>query len=207
MVPRAPSKRTRGEAVGRARALLDKRRDGNELWATVFRYTVPAGRSDSDERAKVLVLGAILEQGLESAILSHCVFDRSSPAFDAEQRKLFGGGPDGSVSFSVKTRLGYALGIYGSDTRDDLDIIRRIRNLFAHEKTIISFSDEVLIALCDELKWPAKYVWGGLAGPEPATAAERFDLTLQHFYAYLDGTDWDGKPIRYLDFPVPDMFS
>jgi hypothetical protein len=36
------------------------------------------------------------------------------------------------ATFSAKIRLAYALSIFGSSTRDDLDTIREIRNAFAH---------------------------------------------------------------------------
>jgi DNA-binding MltR family transcriptional regulator len=50
------------------------------------------------------------------------------------------------ASFYAKITAGYALGIYDKKLRDDLHIVRSIRNAFAHSKRIIDFNDELIIA-------------------------------------------------------------
>ena len=42
-------------------------------------------------------------------------------------------------SFSSKIAVGHALGIYDEDMRNDLHIVRKIRNAFAHSKRLIHF--------------------------------------------------------------------
>jgi hypothetical protein len=42
-------------------------------------------------------------------------------------------------SFAAKIEIGYATGVYGLLTRDDLNTIRKIRNAFAHATIIIDF--------------------------------------------------------------------
>lgn len=57
---------------------------------------------------------------------------------------------DGPLStFAAKITLGYALKIYDDGMRKNLDIVRKIRNVFAHSKRIINFDNELI---CDELK-------------------------------------------------------
>jgi hypothetical protein len=41
--------------------------------------------------------------------------------------------------FSAKIRVGYAFGCFGPITRYDLDVLREIRNAFAHSKRVIRF--------------------------------------------------------------------
>jgi hypothetical protein len=66
-------------------------------------------------------------------------------------------------SFNSKIVVGYALGIYDQGMRSDLDIVRKIRNAFAHSKRAIQFDHPAVVA---ELKkatrsaLPKKY-WKG----------------------------------------------
>jgi DNA-binding MltR family transcriptional regulator len=64
-----------------------------------------------------------------------------------EHDQLFiGTGP--LATFSAKIRLGYALGIYGRKTRHDLDVVREIRNAFAHAQKVITFENQEIANLC-----------------------------------------------------------
>jgi hypothetical protein len=53
--------------------------------------------------------------------------------------------------FYSKTVAGYALGLFGPNTYAELNIIRKIRNEFAHTATPLQFSDALIIALCAKL--------------------------------------------------------
>jgi hypothetical protein len=202
-----PSKKTRREAIARARARLDKRSYGNDLWQTVLQYAFGKPSLEMADRATALVLGSILEQGLELAILSHCALGWNTPEADAEQKKLFRGGEDGAMTFGVKIRMAFALGIYGPKTRDDIDTTRHIRNFFAHDKGHLTFEDPDVCGLCDRLKWIDSFPWGGLIGEKPTTARERYIETVKHIYPHL--TVGVGKPIRYLTaiWSFSEMFS
>jgi DNA-binding MltR family transcriptional regulator len=52
-------------------------------------------------------------------------------------------------SLFAKITAGYAFGIYNEKFRDDLHIVRNIRNAFAHSKKLIAFDHELIV---DELK-------------------------------------------------------
>jgi hypothetical protein len=67
------------EAIAGARARLDKRSYGNELWQVLLQYGYGKPDLQMADRATALVLGSILEQGLELAILSHCVLGWNTP--------------------------------------------------------------------------------------------------------------------------------
>jgi hypothetical protein len=196
-----PSKKTRKEAIARARARLDTRSYGNDSWQVILQYTSGAPNLQTADRATALVLGAILEQGLELAILSHCVVGWNTPEAEAEQKKLFSGGEDGPMNFAVKIRLAYALGVYGPITRDDLDMMRNIRNLFAHDRGHLTFDDDVASKLCAQLKWIGHFPWGGVVGSAPASSRDQYVETVKHLFPFL--TVGVGRPIRYLDSPFP----
>jgi hypothetical protein len=84
-----------------------------------------------DERAMVLITTSLIEQLLEEVILTYCV-----RRFCKEQRNmLLGSGPEG--------------GAYGAAFREDLDRMRRIRNVFAHAKMPITFNSSSLRGACN----------------------------------------------------------
>lgn len=191
---KSPNK-VRKEAIARARARLDKRSYGNDLWQVVLQYAYGKPDIQMADRATALVLGSILEQGLELAILSHCVLGWNSPEAEAEQKKLFGGGEDGAMSFAVKVRMAYALGVYGPKTRADIDTMRHIRNLFAHDRSHLTFDDHVVSTLCDQIMWIDNFPWGGVVGEKPKAPRGRYVETIKHLYPFL--TVGIGHPIKY----------
>ena len=74
-------------------------------------------------------------------------------------------GPDAPLgTLSAKIRLGYALGLYGPMTCADLDLIRAIRNDFAHTALPLSFADAGISGKVSRLKTPLPR---GLGGPFP----------------------------------------
>lgn len=101
------------------------------------------------DRAVAVLLGAMVEDTLRIWLLSHMRDDLSAD----EHNRLFG--PDGaSGTFSNKIMLAYAVGAIGSTTRHDLDLIRTLRNEFAHSRRPITFETDVVRAVCTELKFP-----------------------------------------------------
>ena len=200
-----PTKKERSEAIGRARARLEKRTFGNDSWSVVLQYSHDDPNLQMADRATALVLGSILEQGVELSIFSHCVLGWNTPESDAEQKKLFGGSGDGSMGFAVKTRMAYALGVFGPQTRDAFDLIRHIRNLFAHDRGHLTFEDSVVSDLCKQLKWIESYPWGGPGGPKPSSSRGRYVETVRYIFPYLKTRL--GKPIKYSTYLVPEMYA
>lgn len=49
-------------------------------------------------------------------------------------------------SFSTKITMGHALGIYDDKIRNDLDLVRTIRNAFAHSRKLLDFNDPLIVA-------------------------------------------------------------
>ena len=48
-------------------------------------------------------------------------------------------------SFAAKITIGHAFGIYDAKVEHDLNIVRTIRNAFAHSKKLLDFDDKLLV--------------------------------------------------------------
>lgn len=59
-------------------------------------------------------------------------------------------------TFSRKIMVGHALRLYDADVRDNLDIIRAIRNGFAHSKRLIDFDHPLVSRELKKIKIPKK---------------------------------------------------
>jgi DNA-binding MltR family transcriptional regulator len=114
----------------------------------IWDFDLGRPNAQGNDRALALMLGAILEQGIESAILSHLI-----PMDEKDAHRFFGPPDEAPLTFDVKIRLAYALGVYGSDSKDDITLIRHIRNAFAHTKSYIDFLDNDIIEMCDHLRY------------------------------------------------------
>lgn len=122
------------------RSLLAKRPGWQTVLKTIDRYEA-SPTSYHDDRAMVLLCVSLLEQALEEALLTQflCAYD-APPGRD----RLFGGDGGAVSTFAGKITLGHALGLYGSYLRDDLDRLRRIRNVFAHARTTLKLDSPVI---------------------------------------------------------------
>lgn len=61
--------------------------------------------------------------------------------------------PSGPLgNYAIKVRLGYMLGWYGRDFYDDLLLVAKIRNRFAHELDAKDFSDQKISSWLKQMK-------------------------------------------------------
>lgn len=81
---------------------------------------------DGNPRVAAILAGARVQSVLRQAILFNLVPLKSKEDDDLFDRS----GP--LATFSAQIKIGYALGLYGTKVRHDLDVIRDIRNEFAH---------------------------------------------------------------------------
>lgn len=126
------------------RSLLAKRPKSLTALGIVDRFEAGSPLEPGDDRGVVLVSTALVEQLLEDAILVHCLKSYESPP---DRDRLFGGDPatgNAVGSLHAKIILGNALGLYGPNFRDDLDRLRRIRNVFAHAKMPLSLKSQAI---------------------------------------------------------------
>jgi len=83
-------------------------------------------------------------------------------------------------SFSSMIAMGYALGIYDQGMRSDLDIVRHIRNAFAHSRKPIHFDHPAVVA---ELKKATRWAKRDLSLQFKGRVDDKY--AAQHFYAIL----------------------
>jgi hypothetical protein len=96
------------------------------------------------DRGCALMSAAFLEVELENE-LKHLLV-KNSKIID----KIFEfNGPLGN--FSSKISMAFALGLINRNTLNELDLIRKIRNKFAHEHQPISFDNETLVPLIKKM--------------------------------------------------------
>jgi hypothetical protein len=98
--------------------------------------------------AIALICATFVEKAIEVAILAHL-----APNDEEANKRIFSYDYRGPISdFSAKIKVGYAMGIYGPKTRSDLDLIRDIRNAFAHSLQPISFKTGEVGEMCERFQ-------------------------------------------------------
>ena len=114
-------------------------------------------RAESDRGATILAslwIDELLERKLKALF---------SEGNSATRRKLFD--PNGPFSsFSSKILAVYSLGWIDSDIHHDIDLLRKIRNQFAHEIHGIDLESPTIRTLIEQLKIPNRhyYDWNEL---------------------------------------------
>ncbi|WP_174512438.1 hypothetical protein [Methylocella tundrae] len=141
-----------------------------------------------------LVLGAAVEQALEIAISTHFVLDRDGCARMFEDEEI---AP--IPTFAAKIRLAYALGIYEKHIRDELNLLKGIRNAFAHAKADTKFTDKHIAQACGFLWLPQRWHPMGPPSGQQAirdldTPREKFVTSAQFLFMYLEHSDNGEKP-------------
>ena len=103
------------------------------------------------DRAAAILVAAALEQYLRAMILLYL------PNRDGDtSEKLLGNG--GALSsFYNNIHLAYAMGLIDTITKEDLNTIRNVRNVFAHAMGHVSFETLEIKQECERLKTTAEY--------------------------------------------------
>jgi hypothetical protein len=86
-------------------------------------------------RSTAIAGAAYLEHGLRAAIIRYL----RNTLSDAEQERLFVGDSATLATFADRINIAFALGILGEDIRSDFNVIRQIRNVFAHSVLDVEF--------------------------------------------------------------------
>ena len=103
--------------------------------------------AEQNHRGAAILLAANAEICLRYAIKRHL-----ATTDDAEQILFQSGGP--LRSFEAKIRVGYTMGLYGEQTKRNLDCIKAVRNAFAHAVIPINFDTAEVKAVCDLMTMP-----------------------------------------------------
>jgi hypothetical protein len=136
----------RGVKTGKSKALTHLTRQ--PLTGEEFAAALAAIKTESD-RGVAILAAALVEDSLLDAINAWLLNtdDRNALYHDI-------GAPFGTLR--NKTVAAYALGICDKDMRDQIDIIRSIRNQFSHALRSIDFKNEDIVDLCSRLHDYAK---------------------------------------------------
>jgi DNA-binding MltR family transcriptional regulator len=126
---------------------LPDRRPTQSAWIADLKRIVEELDSESD-RAVAIVGVALLDEKLRQAL--EALFD---PGLSTRDRADLFEGPVAPLgTYAAKTRTARALGFFQDDFQDDLQLLGRIRNRFAHDLSVRSFEDPKISGLCERLR-------------------------------------------------------
>ncbi|RAT95702.1 MltR family transcriptional regulator [Brevibacillus sp. Leaf182] len=111
-----------------------------------FRRTL----TDETDRGCALMAGAFLDDQIKYLLKDFLVDDKRS--FD----NLFSG-TGGLSSFSSRIEMAYLLGLISPSIKRDLNLIRKIRNKFAHSAQKISFDTSGISDRCNDLSFTPEH--------------------------------------------------
>jgi len=131
---------------------------------------------EQNDRALVIVGAAFLDLLLENILVNFLVDDPKEVAELLRSDQPLG-------AYGNRTRAAYCFGLVNKTIRDDLRIVGKIRNRFAHD-LYASFEDQQIRSWCVSLKWHRTTY----AEP-PGDASERdlFHVGVNRLVCYLNG--------------------
>ena len=103
----------------------------------------------ASERAGAIVSAAQIEDTLAEAIKG-----RLREMSDGDIGVVFTGQASPLNTFHAKIHMGFALALYDQGVREDLLVIKDVRNRFAHHIPTKSFDDGIIKQLCEKLHYP-----------------------------------------------------
>lgn len=143
-----------------------------------------ASLADESDRARVIVVASWIEEFLKVRLMNE--FSKGNA--DARGSLFSKNGP--FSTFSGKINASFCAGWIDGDVYHDIEVIRKLRNAFAHDCGAISLDDEPHRNLLQSLKVPHRqfYDWGRLraastadgvvifTGEEPPEATEELHI-------------------------------
>jgi hypothetical protein len=130
-----------------------------------------------DERSIAILGGTFLEMILEHILLAFLPEDEKEVNKLMEFNQPLG-------NFSNKITMAYCLGLLEKIVKDDLNLIRKIRNKFAHD-LYATFDDEQVKSWCEALKWHKILLTP--YPPEEATTRDLFQVGVHTLISHLNG--------------------
>ena len=139
-------------------------------------HTLFNQRGETDERAIAIVGATFLDNILEKVLSSFLIDD------EKECQKLLGY-DQAMGTFANRITATYCLGLICKTVRDDLRIVGKIRNRFAHQLSI-SFDGDPVRGWCHDLKWHEFTMM--MKPPDGATPREIFEVGVNQLIAHLN---------------------
>ena len=129
---------------------------------------------NAPDRAAAIIRGSHVEMYLEQLLLAY--LPNATPEIFSQ--------PNGPLTdFYAKNHLAFAMGIIPEALLKDLDVVRRVRNAFAHAPAPMRFSDPPITAECRKMRsHPIHFKERAAEYPEEFLKSERenfFDSTGQ----------------------------
>ena len=170
-----PNPRHRGTRGSGLKAALDARSQLASAVLSPDDMTQYANEVIASPRSAAIILAAHVEDSLHLALARRLRIKPSSwrEVFSTER------GPLGT--FANKISMADAIGLISSETRRNLDIIRHLRNAFAHAMRPISFDTKEVADLCAMLRPPSPLppTTGTHADAENPTPRQRYQHTCE----------------------------
>lgn len=130
-----------------------------------------------DERTIAILGGTFLEMALEHLLYAFL------PEEEKEVKKLFEyNQPLGN--FSNKISLSYCLGLINKTIKEDLNLVRKIRNKFAHD-LYVTFEDDEIKSWCRGLKFHILSMM--MRPPKGSTELQIFQVGVNQLITNLSG--------------------
>lgn len=170
--------------MSRQKSILTQLRKASRERSNIGEIIVRAQQWDNyDDRTIAIMRCAEIERALERLIYAKMVDLNTS-----EGAELFEGmGP--LSSFSARIKIAYALGGLAKEARNDLNVIRAVRNAFAHSERSLSFetakvADTVsLIGILNRTP-EGQHLLG--TAPEPLTTRWLFDNSCRFYQRHIN---------------------
>ena len=148
-----------------------------ELNDALFQFSKLFDHDEKNNRAIAIVGATFLDTILEHILRAFLIDNEKEVNKLLQYDQPLG-------TFSGKITMVYCLGLIYKPVRDDLDLVRKIRNEFAHN-LYASFEDEKIKSWCSGLKWHRiAYVANP---PRDATARDLFQVGTNQLVCYLNG--------------------
>lgn len=147
------------------------------LHDALFEFHKLFTNDNSDDRTIAILGGTFLEMVLEHILWAFLPEDEKEVEKIMQFNQPLG-------SFSNKITMVYCLGLVDKMIKDDLNLIRKVRNEFAHD-LYASFDSDKIKSWCKELKWHKV-----MLTPDPpadATIKDYFQVGVNTLITHLHG--------------------
>jgi DNA-binding MltR family transcriptional regulator len=130
-----------------------------------------------DDRSIVIIGASFVDYVLEQILLAFFPNDETEVDTLLNYDQPLG-------TFGNKVRMIYCLGLIDGIVKDDLKLIGKIRNKFAHD-LYASFEDDQIRSWCRQLRWHCESMLR--EPPEDATTRDYFQVGVHQVIGYLNG--------------------
>jgi len=132
---------------------------------------------ETNDRAIAIVGATFLDTLLEHILVNFLVDDAKEVQRLLDYDQPFG-------TYGNRIRGAYCLGLIDSVIRDDLRLVGKIRNRFAHDLGA-AFELEPVRSWCRTLKWHEEFMF--MKAPKDATARDIFQVGVNTLVSHLNG--------------------